>query len=271
MTSPSRSARVQFTRNAWSTFRQARHDFDGEGMANLFGAIHQMEPYQFGTRIHAQVPDRRFRRAPALPDMSLRGHGISTRMESPTFSGGRRRLDASPYGRRPSLLVTHPAMPPSNWSFQSVGYFNGDGRADILWRNTIGELSVWCSGESAQAVLLSGNRHPDVCKLAATADFDGDGKSDLIWQYLHGQRGVTIWPSANVSNALSLGDLPLPWEVLGAGNFDGNVNSNSDLLLRNGSSQILVVWRSAHPWESVAMGASAGNMKYFGTARDLAD
>lgn len=164
-----------------------------------------------------------------------------------------------------------PGYAPSNWSFQSTGDFNGDGRADILWRNTLGELSVWYSGESAQAVLLSGNRHPDVYKLAATADFDGDGKSDLIWQYLHGQRGVSIWPSANVSNALSLGDLPLPWEILGAGDFDGNGDSNSDLLLRNGSSQILVVWRSAHPWESIAMGASAGNMKYFGTARDLAN
>ena len=32
---------------------------------------------------------------------------------------------------------------PTNWSVVSIGDYNGDGRDDILWRNTDGQLSDW--------------------------------------------------------------------------------------------------------------------------------
>ena len=32
---------------------------------------------------------------------------------------------------------------PLDWRIQGTGDFNGDGRADILWRNVSGQLSQW--------------------------------------------------------------------------------------------------------------------------------
>jgi hypothetical protein len=36
-----------------------------------------------------------------------------------------------------------PGAPANDWQIVSVADFNGDGKADILWRHTSGTLSEW--------------------------------------------------------------------------------------------------------------------------------
>ena len=37
---------------------------------------------------------------------------------------------------------------PTNWQIARVGDFNGDGSADILWRNSNGDTNLWDSNGS---------------------------------------------------------------------------------------------------------------------------
>jgi hypothetical protein len=38
----------------------------------------------------------------------------------------------------------------SSWQIQGVGDFNGDGKADILWRNTNGDVGLWNSNSGTE-------------------------------------------------------------------------------------------------------------------------
>ena len=44
---------------------------------------------------------------------------------------------------------------PTNWSMAQTGDFNGDGKSDLLWRDTAGDTSIWFM--NGVAVASTGN------------------------------------------------------------------------------------------------------------------
>jgi len=101
------------------------------------------------------------------------------------------------------IAVTHPRYPDETaWSSQFTvsadttvrdifmgeevdkfsADFNGDGKADILWRNTsTGQIQVWLmDGETATRGTIY-NRILD-WDIEDVADFNNDGKADILWR-----------------------------------------------------------------------------------------
>jgi hypothetical protein len=80
---------------------------------------------------------------------------------------------------------------PADWQVAGVGDFGGDGKSDILWHHTSGQLSMWqMDGQtlvSAGAVVSI----PTAWQVAGVADFNGDGKSDILWRHTSG--AVAEW------------------------------------------------------------------------------
>jgi FG-GAP-like repeat len=115
----------------------------------------------------------------------------------------------------------------------------GNGKADILWRNDNGALSLWqMSGTAVTANNLVSSL-PLSWKIAGTGDFNGDKKADIVWR--NENNAVSLW-QMNGSNVdlspIISSDLPSSWSSSETGDFNGD--GKSDILWRNDNGAVAV-------------------------------
>jgi Ca2+-binding RTX toxin-like protein len=134
---------------------------------------------------------------------------------------------------------------PSNWHVAGAGDFNGDGMADILWRDDSGAMVDWLatgSGGFSANWAGSGSSVPGNWQVAGIADFNGDGKADILWR---DDSGVTTDWLGNGSGGFATNwanagaGVPLDWKVATTGDFNGD--GYGDVLWRNDNG-LLVSW-----------------------------
>jgi ELWxxDGT repeat protein len=133
--------------------------------------------------------------------------------------------------------------PDASWSVVGIGDFNGDGRKDILWRNTSGEVTEWQMNGStitSSGDLTSGDVsvRPDASwSVAGIGDFNGDGNSDILWRNSNGSlsewlmNGSTIVSSGSVASGGIAVEPDTSWHIVEIGDFNGD--GRSDILWRN--------------------------------------
>lgn len=142
----------------------------------------------------------------------------------------------------PEVQALTPVLDPA-WIVAGIGDFDGDGRSDILWRNTsTGANAIWPAASSAdeQAVVRVRSQ---AWTVAGVGDFDGDGRSDILWR--NGDTGAnTIWPAAGTANEQAVIRVPnLSWAIAAVGDYNGD--GRSDILWRNSATGRNTIWRSA--------------------------
>ena len=102
--------------------------------------------------------------------------------------------------------------PGVGWAVAGTGDFNGDGRDDILWRNTNGDVTNWlgqANGNFSGNAANSYNNPGAGWAVIGTGDFNGDGRDDVL---LRNANGTVI-----------------DWLGQANGNFAGNVAANHAL------------------------------------------
>lgn len=119
--------------------------------------------------------------------------------------------------------------------------FDGDGHADLLWRNRLsGGNTMWPGANSA-----ANERLATVANLswfvAGTGDFNGDSRSDVLWRELDGGRNV-IWPSGRIPSVSISRVYSSDWRIAGVGDFDGD--GRDDILWRNLRTGANTIWKA---------------------------
>jgi phospholipase/lecithinase/hemolysin len=117
--------------------------------------------------------------------------------------------------------------------------FNGDGKSDILWRNTNSDLAIWLMNgtQISSGVDLGGV--PNSWSVVGQRDFNADGKTDLLWRNTNGDLAIWLMNGTQVSSGVDLGLVPTSWSVVGTGDFNGD--GKADLLWRNTNGD-LAIW-----------------------------
>ena len=106
---------------------------------------------------------------------------------------------------------------PSNWSIVLTSDFNGDGKSDILWRDsTTGVVAIWLLNGLQVAQSGSLGTVPSDWVIAETGDFNGDGKSDLLWRNTT-SGAVATWfmNGLQVSSSALIATVGLDWTIQG--------------------------------------------------------
>ncbi len=124
-----------------------------------------------------------------------------------------------------------------NWQVAGVGDFDGDGKADIVWRNaSTGENYIYpMNGTTILGTEGYIRTLPDLnWQIAGIGDFDGDGKADMLWRnastgenYIYPMNGTTILGTEGYIRTVA----DLTWRVGAVGDYNGD--GKADILWRN--------------------------------------
>jgi hypothetical protein len=126
-----------------------------------------------------------------------------------------------------------------------AGDFDGDGKADLLWRNTVtGTAVVWLMDGETRLDEGSIGTVPAAWQIAGSGDFNGDGKADILWRNSATGNAV-VWQMNGLETAAaqSIGAPPLAWTVEQLRDTDGD--GLTDIVWRNAGTGSTVVWRNA--------------------------
>jgi len=167
-----------------------------------------------------------------------------------------------------TLTVTQTQQAANPWELVGAADFNGDGKPDLIWQNTVsGQRAIWLMNGTTYVSSVSLGTVATDWDIAGAADFNGDGKPDLIWQNtVNGQRAIWLMNGTTYVSSVSLGTVTSDWQIAGAADF--NKNGNSDLIWQNTKNGQRAIWlmNGATYVSSVSLGTVTTDWQIVGAA-----
>lgn len=124
----------------------------------------------------------------------------------------------------------------TSWSIVASGDFNGDGKADILWRHSSGVYAEWQGSSTGKLTNAGGVLSGAMGTVVGSGDFNGDGRDDILMRNATSGE-LTVW--LGQGNGQFSGKVPaaqvtdLNWKIVGIGDYNGD--GRDDLIWKHSS------------------------------------
>jgi hypothetical protein len=129
--------------------------------------------------------------------------------------------------------------------------FNGDGKSDILWQDTSGNVAVWLMN-GAQITQAAGVANT-TWTIVGQHDFNGDGKTDVLLRDNSGNVGFWFMNGGQITQAAGIANVSSVWSIAGGGDFNGD--GKADILWRDNSGNVAVwLMNGAQIMQAVGVG-----------------
>ncbi len=117
--------------------------------------------------------------------------------------------------------------------------YDGDGKSDILWRDTSGHLALWLmyGGTVSSNSLLA--TVPTSWTVVGQNDFDGDGRYDILWRDNTGNVAIWLMNGATITSNNFITNVSNNWTIVGVGDYNGD--GKADILWRDTNGN-LAIW-----------------------------
>jgi hypothetical protein len=134
-----------------------------------------------------------------------------------------------------------------------LGDFNGDHKADVLWRiDGSGLDAMWLMNGTTKTLGQYLETAPSRWIVAGVGDFDGDGKADILWRDpVNGEDAMWLMNGPTKALGTYIESAGPQWIVAGVGDFNGD--GKADILWRNPATGEDAMWLMNGPTKAVGV------------------
>ncbi|MDH3431957.1 MAG: FG-GAP-like repeat-containing protein, partial [Gammaproteobacteria bacterium] len=139
---------------------------------------------------------------------------------------------------------------------------NGNGQADILWRETTtGQNWLYLMNGAAIGTSVGINTVSTDWEIVGNGDYNGDTHADILWRHSStGQNWMYLMDGSTIASSVGVNTISdLNWQVAGNGDYNGD--GKADILWRNGST--------GQNWLYLMNGATISSSAGINTVSDL--
>ena len=121
--------------------------------------------------------------------------------------------ESAPSIEKHFTLTTGTTPPPQIYPTSSD--FNGDGKMDLIWRNTVtGAVGVWLMNGTTIASTTVPSGAPLEWSIMGRGDVDGDGQADFIWRNtVTGAVAIWLMNGTTIASTAVPSGAPLEWKI----------------------------------------------------------